>query len=251
MPPLSAVAVRRQFNKLPTVEEWSPPGKSEPKLTRPNLQVVKDFLDVHFFDGCLGGYDIRWCPRSHSVWGLTVPDRGKYIMISWRVIKLIKDDRVRFNMACGTLVHEMVHAWLNVRGHVGEAENIYHGELFWDKLREVKSAIDARGPRGWNILKTAPSALWIEKEYMTPKYWQCTRCGGVRGTTVRQALNKNPASMCHAGCKDKKGEELGEWEELKPAPSKRVVEGPDFLPWLENGHQLFPPKGRKKRRRYC
>lgn len=47
---------------------------------------------------------------------------------------------------------------------------------------------------------------------MTPRYWQCTRRGGVRGTMVRQALNKNPVSMCHTGCKDKEGEKLGEWE---------------------------------------
>lgn len=169
----------KSFHELPIMVEWTLPDGSKEE-TKPNLQVLKAYIDMNFFQSQLEGYSATWCSNTYSAWGVTIPvDRN--IKISWRLMKLIGDAGVRLNMVCGTLVHEMVHARLNLEGHARNDDNTYHGSLYEDALAEVTAAIESRGHKTWCIHLSDPSVAWIEREHMRPIYWQCVHCKGIRG----------------------------------------------------------------------
>lgn len=159
------------------------------KEIRPNLVLLFNYCNEKYFNNEIKGYTVRYSTNL-TQYGYT-SKHEKIINISWKIHGALSQER--FATLMGTLLHEMVHAWLYLYDDRDE-EQERHGPVFQRKLRQV--ADKAKG-KGYHIV-TAPHAVEREAEKAVKRYdWRCAVCKTEKSVAVQRDINGDYVLSAH------------------------------------------------------
>lgn len=180
---VSSIAV---YESLPFME------KTYRGVVRPNLTMLFHFANHRFFDDEIKGFSVRYATNLLSSYGST----SKYsntINISWKIHSYLS--RQRFSTLMGSLIHEMVHAWLYLYcPRKCDEENENHGPLFMKKLMQI-----SRRAAKFNYnLFTVPACQYRDLRKKIKRYsWECAKCGLHKDFLVSRNINGDPVLASH------------------------------------------------------
>lgn len=172
------------------------------KEIRPNLTLLFNYCNEKYFDNEIKGYTVRYSTNL-TQYGYT-SKHEKIINISWKIHGALSHER--FATLMGTLLHEMVHAWLYLYDDRDE-EQERHGPVFQRKLRQV--ADKAKG-KGYHIV-TAPHTVEREAEKAVERYgWRCAVCRAEKSVAVKRDINGDYVLSAHP-CVDSDAKNSRTW----------------------------------------
>jgi predicted SprT family Zn-dependent metalloprotease len=136
-----------------------------------------------YFDGKLGGVRLEWSKRMTTCAGIFYAKHHEYVirlsepLLKFRAIKEVKE----------TLLHEMIHAWVQIENLDQSDDQSGHGYNFKSKMYEVNKST------GFNI--TVYHTFHDEVDYHKKHVWrcdgQCQKKAPYFGL-VKRAMNRAP-----------------------------------------------------------
>lgn len=174
------------YESLPFME------KTYRGVIRPNLTMLFHFANHRFFDDEIKGFSVRYATNLLSSYGST----SKYsniINISWKIHSYLS--RQRFSTLMGSLIHEMVHAWLYLySSRKCDEENENHGPLYMKKLMQISH----RAAKFNYNLFTVPACQYRDLCKKIKRYsWECAKCGLKKDFLVSRNINGDPVLSSH------------------------------------------------------
>ena len=183
------------------------------KEIRPNLTLLFNYCNEKYFNNEIKGYTVRYSTNL-TQYGYT-SKHEKIINISWKIHGALSQER--FATLMGTLLHEMVHAWLYLYDD-RDAEQEQHGPVFQRKLRQV--ADKAKG-KGYHIV-TAPHAVEREADKAVKRYgWRCAVCKVEKSVAVKRDINGDYVLSAHP-CTDSDAKNSRTWLRVPRSTWQRV-----------------------------
>lgn len=168
--------------------------------SEPDIHDMFRQFNERFFNNEIKGFTLKWTKTNKEKFGLT-DFRQKIISLCSTSLKAQK----RW-VTTTTLLHEMIHAYLDVR-YACRTENIEHGPCFEEEVKRVdelgRCKINSR--RGH---RTKPQDVWYK--------YKCTKCPKLVHRTVNRRPDKNFFGMAEH-------ERIcgGRFEIVKKRPNKR------------------------------
>lgn len=174
------------YESLPFME------KTYRGLVRPNIVMLYHYANSRFFDNEIKGFTIRYAPNLASCYGST----SKYnnvISISWKIHSYFR--RKRFSTLMGSLIHEMVHAWMyNYVPRDCDEDNESHGPLYTKKLSEIAK----RAAKFKYNLFNIPACQFRDLQIKIRRYrWRCSVCDKEKTFLVSRDINRDPLLSRH------------------------------------------------------
>ena len=210
-------------------------------MDKPNLFILKVFIDLVCFDGKIRDLEIDWSYHAVREFACCYRASGN-IIVSWkRVRKLKKEEMLSF--VAGLILHELVHAYMFLYRSKKLIDNIGH-------KREYKSILFKRVKYLKSIKLNWP-VEYVDKDFKKPEvlvpthFFQCTLCGGMRNSTISQNPNSNIVRSKHYGC-----ESLKNWQNVQDAEMRKFMKlkKADRDALLKLGKQK--PTGRKNKKSF-
>lgn len=172
------------------------------KDIRPNLTLLFNYCNERYFNNEIKGYTVRYSTNL-TQYGYT-SKHEKIINISWKIHGALRQDS--FATLMGTLLHEMVHAWLYLYDD-RDAEQEQHGAVFQRKLKQI--ADKARG-KGYHIV-TTPRVVERDAEKAVQRYgWRCAVCRAEKSVAVKRDINGDYVLSAHP-CSDSDAKNSRTW----------------------------------------
>lgn len=153
----------------------------------PDIYAVFRAYNEEYFDGLIGGFEVRWCARLWIQAGKTTTFPLKRITIS---TKLLIGREIRIMVE--TLLHEMIHAYLFCNDH---PHPLQHGEDFVKVMTET------------NILSTLNIGILdeggLDHIAHLQVIWECSKCKEqiVRFKRKSRQLNDKTARLHRVRCR--------------------------------------------------
>ena len=176
------MSVRRSTRSKPCLV--TPLPTAEPTETDRLYQLFKEY-NVLYFEGLVKGFTVSWGYQMCSTSGLT-EFMGRRIKISKPIHECLPEVEMR-----GTLLHEMIHAWLFC---IGKPLRVClgHGYAFHKKMRIINKQV------GFDI--GLDHFMALETSPLRDRYeWQCQHCGHIARFRVFRKL-PDPAYGRHPPC---------------------------------------------------